>query len=65
MLQISLRTYERFMYWCLLKLIQQSTATMHNNNKHFIHHHHQPINVPTAGAHAFLMDYYDLLMDLL
>jgi hypothetical protein len=21
------------------------------------HHHHQPINVPTAGAHAFLMDY--------
>jgi hypothetical protein len=22
-----------------------------------IHHHHQPINVPTAGAQAFLMDY--------
>jgi hypothetical protein len=21
------------------------------------HHHHQPINVPTAGAQAFLMDY--------
>jgi hypothetical protein len=21
-----------------------------------IHHHHQPINVPTAGAQAFLMD---------
>jgi hypothetical protein len=20
-------------------------------------HHHQPINVPTAGAQAFLMDY--------
>jgi hypothetical protein len=20
------------------------------------HHHHQPINVPTAGAQAFLMD---------
>jgi hypothetical protein len=25
---------------------------------HFIHHHHhQPINAPTAGAQAFLMDY--------
>jgi hypothetical protein len=23
----------------------------------FHHHHHQPINVPTAGAQAFLMDY--------
>jgi hypothetical protein len=23
----------------------------------FFHHHHQPINVPTAGAKAFLMDY--------
>jgi hypothetical protein len=23
----------------------------------YIHHHHQPINVPTAGAQAFLMDY--------
>jgi hypothetical protein len=22
-----------------------------------VHHHHQPINVPTAGAQAFLMDY--------
>jgi hypothetical protein len=22
-----------------------------------MHHHHQPINVPTAGAQAFLMDY--------
>jgi hypothetical protein len=21
------------------------------------HHHHQPINAPTAGAQAFLMDY--------
>jgi hypothetical protein len=21
------------------------------------HHHHQPINVPTAGAQAFLMDH--------
>jgi hypothetical protein len=21
------------------------------------YHHHQPINVPTAGAQAFLMDY--------
>jgi hypothetical protein len=21
------------------------------------HHYHQPINVPTAGAQAFLMDY--------
>jgi hypothetical protein len=21
------------------------------------HHHHQPINVPTTGAQAFLMDY--------
>jgi hypothetical protein len=21
------------------------------------HHHHQPINVPTAGAQAFLLDY--------
>jgi hypothetical protein len=21
------------------------------------HHHHQPINVPTAGAQAFLIDY--------
>jgi hypothetical protein len=21
------------------------------------HHHHQPINVPTAGAQAFPMDY--------
>jgi hypothetical protein len=21
------------------------------------HHHHQPINVPTAGSKAFLMDY--------
>jgi hypothetical protein len=21
------------------------------------HHHHQPINVPTAGAQAFFMDY--------
>jgi hypothetical protein len=23
----------------------------------FHHHHHQPINVPIAGAQAFLMDY--------
>jgi hypothetical protein len=23
----------------------------------FHHHHHQPINVPTAGTQAFLMDY--------
>jgi hypothetical protein len=23
----------------------------------FIYHHHQPINVPTAGAPTFLMDY--------
>jgi hypothetical protein len=23
----------------------------------FIHHHHKLINVPTAGAQAFLMDY--------
>jgi hypothetical protein len=22
-----------------------------------VYHHHQPINVPTAGAQAFLMDY--------
>jgi hypothetical protein len=27
--------------------------TFPNNN----HHHQQPINVPTAGAQAFLMDY--------
>jgi hypothetical protein len=25
------------------------------HNRH--HHHHQPINAPTAGAPAFLMDY--------
>ncbi|CAH0404211.1 unnamed protein product [Chilo suppressalis] len=25
-------------------------------NKKYKHHHHQPINVPTAGAQAFLMD---------
>jgi hypothetical protein len=24
---------------------------------YYIMHHHQPINVPTAGAQAFLMDY--------
>jgi hypothetical protein len=24
---------------------------------YYSHHHHQPINVPTAGAQAFLMDY--------
>jgi hypothetical protein len=24
---------------------------------HIHHYHHQPINVPTAGAQAFLMDY--------
>jgi hypothetical protein len=34
-----------FIQHCLLIFI-----TLH-------HHHHQPINVPTAGAQAFLMDY--------
>jgi hypothetical protein len=29
-----------------------------NYSNHYNHHfHHQPINVPTAGAQAFLMDY--------
>jgi hypothetical protein len=32
------------------KLISTLTPNHH-------HHHHQPINVPTAGAQAFLMDY--------
>jgi hypothetical protein len=27
-----------------------------NLNKYVYIHHHQPINVPTAGAQAFLMD---------
>jgi hypothetical protein len=26
-------------------------------DKKIYHHHHQPINVPTAGAQAFLMNY--------
>jgi hypothetical protein len=25
--------------------------------KVLLHHHHKPINVPTAGAQTFLMDY--------
>jgi hypothetical protein len=28
----------------------------YNYNHHHHHHHHQPINVPTAGAQAFLMN---------
>jgi hypothetical protein len=28
-----------------------------NNQRNHYYHHHQPIDVPTAGAQAFLMDY--------
>jgi hypothetical protein len=31
--------------------------SQHGKVFYFYHHHHQPINVPTAGAQAFLMDY--------
>jgi hypothetical protein len=35
----------------ILLLIWLSNFSNHH------HHHHQPINVPTAGAQAYLMDY--------
>jgi hypothetical protein len=39
----------------LLRYIDLNMITKYAYFSH--HHHHQPINVPTAGAQAFLMDY--------
>jgi hypothetical protein len=36
--------------------VQRMNEKFYNIYQHH-HHHHQPINVPTAGALAFLMDY--------
>jgi hypothetical protein len=39
--------------------LKMSTAhqTIHFKLCHHHHHHHQPINAPTAGAQAFLLDH--------
>jgi hypothetical protein len=37
-------------YYCILNVDNLLLVSIH-------HHHHQPINVPTAGAQAFLMDH--------
>jgi hypothetical protein len=39
--------------------IEPATNFSHleNHHHHHHHHHHQPLNAPTAGAQAFLMDY--------
>jgi hypothetical protein len=34
---------------------KQIASNIYQHHHH--HHHHQPINVPTAGVQAFLMDY--------
>jgi hypothetical protein len=34
-----------------------SALTGRQSSSSMYHHHHQPINVPTAGAQTFLMDY--------
>jgi hypothetical protein len=44
--------YEIIISWGNTYRIVQSAAHQTHH-----HHHHQPINVPTAGAQAFLMDY--------
>jgi hypothetical protein len=41
-----------------LSIITDDRLTIcHACNTSHHHHYHQPINVPTAGARAFLMDY--------
>jgi hypothetical protein len=53
---------KKYSYFLKLKVIYIHEESCHcldrpmcKLNDH--HHHHQPINVPTAGAQAFLMDY--------
>jgi hypothetical protein len=36
--------------------VRQAAGRKNNCRIYHHHHHHQPINVPTAGAQAFLMD---------
>jgi hypothetical protein len=40
-----------------LDKIDEKTVKRKANGPAFRHHHHQPINVPTAGAQAFFMNY--------
>jgi hypothetical protein len=42
---------------CLIINIAQRPNIVVESIQKDYHHHHQPMNVPTAGAQAFLMDY--------
>jgi hypothetical protein len=48
-------SWPSFAHSCLTSAIARTIrwVIVRENN----HHHHQPINVPTAGAQTFLMDY--------
>jgi hypothetical protein len=48
---------ERYYSFVLSRIPYEMYILFYNN----CHHHHQPINVPTAGAQAFLMDDTKLL----
>jgi hypothetical protein len=57
---IQFRTLAVFVNLLDLPVRPQNFGTLNPQKRNALiisHHHHQPINVPTAGAQAFLMDY--------
>jgi hypothetical protein len=50
-------TYLQMRQLSLVTLFLKECKGIQNFKMSHHHHHHLPINVPTAGAQAFLMDY--------